>query len=209
MSDAMLSASALRARMGQLLERALSHWLALDPTNAERLKRLEGRSADLRWQTPPVAMRLSVNQGAVCVGAVPQDSQVSEADLEVRSGLTGAIDLALGLNRAGPGERVRIAGDVQLAQLLRELLREHQPDLDGLFVRQFGDITGMALSKALRSTFKSGQGIAVRFARSLGEYISHESRDAVPAEEASHHAAEVDGLRDRVASLAMRISRLQ
>ena len=71
---------------GRALQLALNRALALDEDTRTALAALEGRQVQLHLQSPPLALAITVMDGALQVG-----SASGEADLSVRASLSALL----------------------------------------------------------------------------------------------------------------------
>ncbi|TAK38969.1 MAG: SCP2 domain-containing protein [Lysobacteraceae bacterium] len=193
---------------GRALETGLNRALALDPETREALSALDGRSVELALESPPLAMCLQVQGDRLVVG--PARPGV-EPDLGVRATLGALLAQLPPLRRddAPPVGRMRVSGDAELARRLKRLADRFDPDWQQPFTVVFGDIVGVQVANAvaagLRHAGEAGRGLA----EVTAEYLTEESRDVVPCAELEAFHDAVDTLRDDVARLAARVSRLQ
>lgn len=200
--------SPLRAALpaaGRALELALNRALALDPDTQASLSSLSGRRVQLHLAAPPLAMELRVDDGQLRVG--PANGE-PEPDLSLKTTLGAVLGQLL---PAAPGSppagRMRINGDAELAQRLQGLARNFSPDFEGAFSGVFGDVLGVQIARALREGLRQGRTLATKATRGGVEYLIEERRDLVSRAEQEAFFDEVDGLRDAVERLEVRISR--
>lgn len=198
---------------GRALEAALGRALALDPETRAALAALDGRSVDLALESPPLALRLTVDGERLRVGPAGPDA---EADLGVRATL-GAVLAQLprllpGVRQredAPPVGRMRISGDAELARRLQRLAERFDPDWQQPFAAVFGDVLGVQVANAFAAALRHARGAAGDLAQATAEYLTEESRDVVPRAELDAFHDAVDTLRDDVARLAARVARLR
>ena len=198
---------------GRALEAALDRALALDPETRAALAALDGRSVDLALESPPLALRLTVDGERLRVGPVDAGA---EADLGVRATL-GAVLAQLprllpGVNRgddAPPVGRMRISGDADLARRLQRLAERFDPDWQQPFAAVFGDVVGVQVANAFAAGLRHARDAGRELAETAAEYLTEESRDVVSRAELDAFHDDVDTLRDDAARLAARIARLR
>ena len=195
----------LLALGGKALELALARVVALDPATRDALVALEGRELALAVQAPPLALRVTVQDGTLRVGP---DRQAREADLSVKTTL-GAIlgQLLPGRDGALPVGQVRISGDAELARRLQQIVQRYEPDIEEAFARVFGDVIGVQIARALKRAFDWTRASARTVLQDGAEYLGEESRDLVPRAEMAQFLDDVDELRDAVERLERKISR--
>lgn len=198
---------ALKPLAGRALEAALNQALALDPDTSAALVPLEGRRIQLRVDSPPLAMDITVGGGRLQVGPA---SEVLEADLAVQSTLGGLLGQLPFFRRdhATPVGKVKVSGDAELARRLQTLATRFDPDWSLPFTRVFGDVIGVQVANAVRAGLQHVRTVSANLAESAAEYVTEESRDVVGREELNAFHDDVDAMRDDVERLAVRVGRL-
>ena len=195
---------------GRVLEIALNRALALDDDARAALRDLEGQRIVLRLQpasgAPPLALQVTVRDARLVVGPVED----AEPDLSVRSTLAGLLSQLPFMRRgdAPPVGKLRIEGDAGLARRLQALAAGFDPDWQRPFVSVFGEVLGVQLADACASALRQARTFAANGAQVLAEYVTEESRDAVPRAELDAFHDDVDALRDDLERLAARVARL-
>ncbi|MDR1076318.1 MAG: SCP2 sterol-binding domain-containing protein [Xanthomonadaceae bacterium] len=205
----------LKPLAGRALETALNRALALDPETRKAMLALDGRRIMLTVQSPPLALELRVSGDRLQVGPAQEESE-GEADLAIRSTLGGLLAqlpfFAQAGDRAaapGPGGRMRVSGDAELARHLQGLASRFDPDWQQPFTSVFGDVVGTQIANAVRSALGRVRAGADGFARSAAEYVTEESRDVVGRAELEAFYEDVDNLRDAIERMEVRVSRLR
>ncbi len=193
--------------LGRALQEIINRALALDPAAASRVRGLSGRSVELTWSTTDIGLRLAVEGDAVTVG--PRKGR-AEADLGVSGSLAGLLSLA-GLGRApiGPGQRVDISGDAQLAREIEKLVRDAAPDLEAALAQRFGDTAGPLMARSMAGAWSWARESAESLREDVGDYLVEETGDVVGEAELASFHREVDALRDRVERLDQRVARVK
>ena len=128
--------------------------------------------------------------------------------------LTGS-PLAL-LSLAGPGaeDRLRgsaicIAGDAEVAQRFRDLLRQAQPDFEEELAAVFGDIAARQMANFARGVLEWGRKAADSLSTNVAEYLQEEGRDVPTRVELEEFLEAVDHLREAADRLEARLARLE
>lgn len=162
----------LRSRIlqwgGSALEFALNRVLALDSDTQQALHRLNGRSIDLRLDAPVLAARLRVENGRLFVG--PTDEAESDLSLSATAGALLARLLPSQTSNATPG-KLRISGDIDLAQQVQKLAQQFAPDLEEALSQRLGDVLGVQVARALRSAGQTAQQIGKTSVTRVVEYV--------------------------------------
>lgn len=193
--------------LGRALQEILNRALALDALAAARLKALSGRSVELTWSTADIGLRLGVENGAVTVG--PRQG-AGRSDLGVSGSLAGLLSLAgLGASRSGPGNRVEVSGDAQLAREIENLVRGASPNLEVALADRFGNTAGPVIARALLGAWRWTRDSATSLREDVAEYLVEESGDVIGEVELGAFHREVDALRDRVERLEQRVAHVK
>lgn len=200
----------LRSRIlqwgGSALEFALNRVLALDSDTQQALHRLNGRSIDLRLDAPVLAARLRVENGRLFVG--PTDDAESDLSLSATAGALLSRLLPGQTSNATPG-KLRISGDIDLAQQVQKLAQQFAPDLEEALSQRLGDVLGVQVARALRSAGQTAQQIGKTSVTRVVEYVRDERGDVLGSEEMNAFLDEVDQLRDRAERLAQRVEQFK
>lgn len=206
MSDSPIRPNPLLALGGQALEFALNRAVALDPDLPGQLQSLEGRSIELELAAPKLAARIEVQAGRLAVGPA-QPTQ--EPDLSLKATLGAVLSRLLpGAAQATPG-RMKIAGDIELAQALQRIAQRYSPDLEAALSARLGDVMGVQVAKALRAALEGGRRGAREFAEAGADYLRDEAGVLVGRAELDAFCEDVDSLRDGVERSERRLQRLQ
>ncbi|PJK02926.1 SCP2 domain-containing protein [Lysobacteraceae bacterium NML75-0749] len=190
---------------GRALQLALNRALALDEDTRTALAALEGRQVQLHLQSPPLALAITVVDGALQVGPAS-----GEADLSVRASLSALLRQLPPLRRddAAPVGQLRIEGDAELARRLQKLAQGFEPDWVEPLTRVFGDVLGMQMANGFAFALRRAKTAAQGFASDSADWLTEESRVVVGREELAAFHEDVDAIRDDVERLAARIARL-
>lgn len=193
---------------GRVLEAALNRALSLDEDTRADLRALDGRSVALTLDSPPLALRITVEGDALRVGPV---GDADRADLSVRSTLSGLLRQLPILRRddAPPVGQLRIEGDAELARRLQRLAERFDPDWARPFTAVFGDVLGTQIANGIGFALRNARHAGKEFAGSAADYLTEESRDVLGREELEAFHDDVDAIRDDVERLAARVSRLK
>lgn len=206
MTTASTAPNPLLALGGHALQFALIRALQLDPDMAAELAALEGRSIELELAAPRLLARITVERGALKVGPAQADA---EPDLSLKATLGAILARVLpGAAPASPG-RLKIAGDVELAQALQRLAQRYSPDIEAALSARLGEVVGVQVAKALRAAFGSVSTGARELAEAGADYLRDERRDVLGRAELEAYLEDVDSLRDDVERTQRRVERLQ
>lgn len=197
--------SALKARLGSLLEALLNEAIGLDPDLPGELATLAGRSLTLRWSGPDWALGIAVDGERLRVG--PADDGVS--DLSLKSTLSGLV----GLLRPGaadslPVGRVQISGDAELLRRIERLGKRFDPDWEVAMAKRLGPVLGPAFARQLQAAFVWLKASGASLTESAAEYLSEEGRDSIARPEQDALANDIASLRDDVERAEARLRQL-
>jgi len=200
------SLDSMKPLAGRVLQEGLNRAIRLDPASREKLQALEGRRIEAHLQSPDIALAIDVREGLLQVGPV---DAAREADVSIKSKLSGLLQslpvFAQGRTAVGA---MRINGDVELARVLQDLLKNYDPDWEAPFVTAFGPVLGPQAAKILREGFRHARIGAAGLARSGAEYATEEARVVVGKAELADFHGEVDHLRQRADRLQARAEQL-
>ncbi|MBE5316785.1 MAG: SCP2 sterol-binding domain-containing protein [Xanthomonadales bacterium] len=206
MSDTPVRANPLLTLGGQALEFALNRAVTLDPDLPAQLGTLEGRCIELELAAPRLAARVEVREGRLKVGPA---QPANEPDLSLKATLGAVLSRVLpGAAQATPG-RMKIAGDIELAQALQRIAQRYSPDLEAALSARLGDVLGVQVAKALRAALEGARRGTREFAEAGADYLRDEAGVLVGRAELEAFCEDVDGLRDSVERSERRLQRLQ
>lgn len=193
---------------GRALEAALNRALSLDEDTRTDLRALDGRSIALTLDSPPLALRVTVEADALRVGPA---GDADRADLSVRSTLSGLLRQLpiLRQDDAPPVGQLRIEGDAELARRLQRMAERFDPDWARPFTAVLGDVLGMQVANGIGFVLRKARHAGKEFAGSTADYLTEESRDVLGRDELDAFHDDVDAIRDDVERLAVRVSRLK
>lgn len=206
MSTPVFSLDPIKPLAGRVLQEALNRLLRLDSASAGKLQALEGRRIEAVLQSPDMALAIDVREGRLLVGPVDAGR---EPDIGFKTKLSGLLQSLPLFAQGKPAiGAMRITGDVELARLLQNLVKEFDPDWQEPFVTAFGPILGPQAAKFLRNAFQQTRTAAGHLAQSGAEFVTEEARIVVGKDELDDFLNEVDMLRQRGDRLQARVDGL-
>ena len=156
------------------------------------LARVQGRRFAVEIDGLPLRLHLTADELGLKLasGDAPADVTVRGTPL----GLLGLLreDSQEGLRRSG----TTIAGDAELAQNFRSLLRHARPELAEELARFVGEAPAHELTRLAGRMFDFGRRSAETFASNVAEYLQEEGRDAPARLEVEEFMSGVDRLRE-------------
>jgi ubiquinone biosynthesis protein UbiJ len=195
-------ASAISSRLDAALARAL----AASPRAQQLARELAGRSLELRLAGSHWALRLHSHGERLelrAATAAPADARISGGALALFA-LAGADPQAV--VRRGD---VLVAGDTEVADRFRELVRLLRPDLEHAIGRALGPVPAHFAVRAARGALAWGRNAGRATLRNTADYLAHERRDLVPVPEAEHLLLGAEALREQSDRLDVRLAELE
>ncbi len=151
------------------------------------------------WRLKCAARRLQV--GPVDAGQEP--------DISFKSTLSGILKSLPMFAQGQPAiGAMRISGDVELASLLQNLVKEFDPDWQEPFVKALGPVFGPQAAKFIREGLQQAKTGAGNFMQSGAEYVTEEARVVVSKAELDDFNTQVDKIRQRGDRLQARVDEL-
>jgi ubiquinone biosynthesis accessory factor UbiJ len=200
------SLETLKPVAGRVLQEALNRLLRLDAASLEKLDALQGRRIELYLQAPDIALAVEVRGQALQVGPV---NPGQEPDISFKSTLSGILKSLPMFTQGQPAiGAMRISGDVELARLLQNLVKEFDPDWQEPFVKALGPVFGPQAAKFIREGLRQAKTGAGNFMQSGAEYVTEEARVVVSTSELDDFNAQVDKIRQRGDRLQARVDEL-
>ena len=191
---------------GRVLQEALNRLLRLDAASLEKLNGLQDRRIELHLQSPAIALAVEVCGQSLQVGPV---NAGQEPDISFKSTLSGILKSLPMFAQGQPAiGAMRISGDVELARLLQELVKEFDPDWQEPFVKALGPVFGPQAAKFIREGLRQAKTGAGNFMQSGAEYVTEEARVVVSKSELDDFNTQVDKIRQRGDRLQARVNEL-
>ena len=150
---------------------------------------------------------LSVTRHAA-PGADAGASASASTDATLSGGPFSLLALAQSDATAALPAGVTLAGDTDVAQRFRELLRLLRPDLEEELSLLLGDVPAHQLGRLARGGMRWARRAAGTSLENLAEYLGHERRDLVPRQEGEPFLRGVDQLRESVDRVEARLDLL-
>ncbi len=188
--------------LARAINDGLNQAIELDPTAAERLRSMRGKTVRLVLERLGIDLYFTGHDESLQVSA--------ESTLEPDTTITGAPSALLAMavpDWRDSGSGVRIEGDAGTAQALEKLMRRLDPDWEALLVRHLGPVFGHQAWRMLRDTLEHSRHGARTLADQVGHYLREESGLLVTREEAEQFVNDVDELREAVDRLETRSRR--
>jgi len=188
--------------LARMIDQAFNQAIALDPSAADKLKGLNGRTVRLELKGLGIDLFFSGNGERLTVQAESEDN----ADTTISGSPTALLAMAVPDWRS-PGSGVRIEGDAGTAQTLEKLLRQLDPDWEALLVRYFGDIIGHQLWRSFNDAAQAGRSGLATASDQVAHFLREESGLLVTRPEVDQFVRQVDELREATDRLEARLRR--
>ena len=169
-------------------------------------RRLEGKTLQIRTGVPVFDSFLTVTEGRPELGSGSVDNP--DAVLE-------GTPLQLARMSAGDAQAairegsVTLSGDTDIAEDFQALLEMTRPDLEEELSRLTGDVVAHEVGQGVRAVGNWLSGAERTLTRSMGEYLSEETRAVVTDSEIEEFCAQVDALAADVDRLDAKFSLLR
>ena len=191
-----------REVVGRRLADALNGLVSLDGDHRRRLRGLEGRSLGIELRGPELSFVLQVEDAQFALLA-----EETEASAWIRATPGGFLSMAASGGRTS-GADLQLDGDAESARRFQEFFGSLNPDWEEGITRVFGDVVGFQLSRLLRGGLDLAKHARDSMERNVSDYLREESRQLITQTEMEQFLDHVDDLRDDVARVEARLSRL-
>lgn len=178
----------------------LNHLLRANSWARESLKPYAGKTVCVRCLPFSVSLQIVDSGEVVPAGA----GATADATLTVTPGLL----LRMAAQDDSAWRDIAIDGDTALAGAVHHLWRHLRWDAEEDLSRLFGDVAAHRMAGSAQAMAQWARMSGENLLRSLGEYWTEERPAVAAANDLSRFAADVDFLRDDLARLEKRISRL-
>lgn len=186
------------------LQQGVNRLLELDPDTAARLATLQGRVIAFDITGTGLAFVLIPGAGVVEIHAPGR----YPPDVTVRGRPVDLLRHVAGKRTGRGGGHIEIAGDVELAQQLQQVLAHLDPDWEEALAQWVGDGLARKLRRGAVALRAFARETRESFAFSTSEYLRFERRVLVDRPEHDGFVRAVDDLRDAAERLRARLQRL-
>ena len=188
----------------QALEQGLNRLLEMDAENAARLEELAGRVIAVEVTGTAIAFRLVPEAGALRL----HTTGPREPDVTIRGRPLELLRHMAARGGGRGGGHIEIAGDVEVAQRLQQILGRLEPDWEEALSQWVGDLPARKLVRAGGALVAFGREARASLSFSLSEYLRYERRVLVDRPAADSFVRAVDDLRDDAERLRARLQLL-
>lgn len=190
------------------LQHALNKALALDEQWPNKTQELHGRVVHLVIAPLDVSFFIRFSDGQLQL----LDEYDGEVDTTIRSSPLGLIRLSVlpaSKARSLFNDKVRISGDIELGQKIKQLFDGLDIDWEGHLAHFTGDVVAYQVGSLLRKGFSFTQGVGDSMRQNVSEFLQEELSVTPSAEELADFYSDVDQLSLAVERLQARIIHLQ
>jgi len=187
-----------------LLQKAIQHALSLDSSMPNKIQALDGKTLEIIISPLQVNFYISFIQGTVIL--LPHFD--GEPDTVIHSSPLGLIRLSLlpaSKVRSLFNDKIRITGDVELGQKVKQLFDAMEVDWEGHLARFTGDVVAYQVGSLVRQGLSFKRHVKESLCQNVTEYLQEESRVFPPKEEVEDFFKDIDDLSLRVERLAAQI----
>lgn len=186
----------------QHLENCLNRLLELDEDTAARLGELSGRVVAIELSGTGVAFRFVPEAGEVRL----YPSGPREPDVTIRGRPLELLRYMAARHAGRGGVHIEIAGDVDVAQRLQQILGGLDPDWEEVLSQWVGDTLARKLRRGAGALLEFGREARSSLSFSLSEYLRYERQLLVDRSAADAFVRAVDDLRDDAERVRARLA---
>ncbi|WP_097459006.1 ubiquinone biosynthesis accessory factor UbiJ [Mangrovitalea sediminis] len=191
----------LRATFSSVVETVLNQVLRLDSAGSQALLAQLDRAVTVRLDPPGWDISVSARGERIGVSTEPAE----DAALELAGSPLAFAALLTGEQSVFHDGRLRVTGDVALAQGLQTSVMALDLDWEGELARHLGDLPAHFIGQRVRHALRWTRQAQASLTANLEEYLQEESQ-ALPARlEADAQFEDIDTLRLAVDRIAARI----
>ncbi len=193
-----------------IFEKAINHYLLLDPLTPQRLSKLQGKAVAIEFKGLPLQLKLIIlfsSQGLHIL-----DNYQAPVDATIRGTV---LSLAkMGLSSATKSESlfvgdVEIDGNVELGQDVKQFLDGIDIDWEEHLSRLIGDIAAHQVGNIVRQAKQWSEQAQETTRKNISEYVQEELRCFPTREEIDDFFADIDRIRCDVDRLEARLKRIK
>ena len=176
-----------------LLEKAINHALALDSSSANKIHALDGKIIELLITPLNVRFYIYFTNDQL---KLKEHSELP-ANTTIQSSPIGLIRLSLlpaSQARSLFNDKVRMSGDIELGEKIKQLFNELDIDWEGHLAHFTGDVVAFQIGNFVRQGMTFKQQLSQSFKRQITEYVQEEIRLFPSREELNDFFNDVDKL---------------
>ena len=190
-----------------VLQTAIQHALSLDESMPTKMQALDGKTLEIIISPLQVNFFISFLAGNLCL--LP--SYEGDPDTVIHSSPLGLIRLSLlpaSKVRSLFNDKIKLSGDVELGQKVKELFDDIDIDWEGHLARFTGDVVAYQVGSFVRQGLSFRRQVKESLRTNITEYLQEESRLFPPREEVADFFNDIDALALKVERLAAHVDSL-
>jgi ubiquinone biosynthesis accessory factor UbiJ len=192
------------------VERLLNHVIGLDPDSQARLKKLQGKSLQVRLRELPWPILLQFSQRIdLSIVEQPDDLVKASCMLELNIETLQQLRDSSKLTQLIQEQKLILVGDMYVAQSVSSLFQELDIDWEEELSQYVGDVLAHQTFVGARSMLREAKKQIETGRSKLSAHLLHADGLAVGALELAHFSDEVDQLRSASERLSARLLRLE
>ena len=191
-----------------ILEKAINHAVALDPSTPNKLKTLDSKVLELIISPLQVNFFIYFVDTQIKLHA----SCIQGADATIKSSPLGLIRLSLlpaSKLRSVFNDQVQITGDIEFGLKVKKIFDEIEIDWEGHLAQFTGDVIAYQLGSIVRQGMAFKDRLSKSVCRDLTNYLQEELCVCPPREELNDFFNDIDELSLCTARLEARIAKLK
>ena len=196
--------------MLSMLEKAINHYLALDPVSIKRLAVHSGKTVAVDVRGPEMVFYIGItNEGVLVFNKEPDvvDTRLLGSPVALmKMGISSQPEETENILFSGD---VKIEGDIELGQELKIILNEIEPDFEERLSEYTGDVIAHQVGNLFRAGKRWGGRSVETLEQDMAEYLQEETGQLPVREEVDAFLSGVDSLRSDVDRMEARVRRLQ
>ena len=192
--------------LSALIETASQKVLASDPKTLEKLKKLDGKTIAIDIKKINISLFLQINSNSITFK--PKRPEIVDVTLRAKpSSLFKIAQSGIEDAKLDTGE-LEIEGDAIIGQRFAGLMNELDIDWEDLISEKIGDVPARLLFETFSKVQSWAQDTQETMTQNLAEYLTEEAKITAHSDQVDEFINGVDVLRNDVARLEARLSRL-
>lgn len=190
-----------------VLQKAIQHALSLDESMPTKMQALDGKTLEIIISPLQVNFFITFLAGNLCL--LP--SYEGDPDTVIHSSPLGLIRLSLlpaSKVRSLFNDKIKLSGDVELGQKVKELFDDIDIDWEGHLARFTGDVVAYQVGSFVRQGLSFRRQVKESLRTNITEYLQEESRLFPPREEVADFFNDIDALTLQVERLTAHVDSL-
>lgn len=188
-------------------EKALNHALALDDTTQNKMQKLDNKVIEIIIKPLDVYFFMTFVDSKL---RLLKDFS-NKPDIIIQSNPLGLIKLSIlpaSKSRSLFNDKIKISGDLELGQQVKQLFSELDIDWEGHLAHFTGDVVAHQIGNMYRSGLSFKEKLKDSLKRNIVEYLQEEIREIPSLEEVEDFYNDIEELSLRTERLSAHINKL-